>query len=79
MQKDLMQRRCAYAKDQRACFDEWITLYSARFRKILEQEIRANPHLLRDITNLATRDAVLDSFERALYGDRIEDRFDTAA
>jgi len=61
--------RRMYGEKVHERFIEWKEKYSEKFRMILESEISANPHLLRDWSDTATRDSVLEKFETLLYSE----------
>ena len=58
-------------KEEDRFANEWIPRYSKRFREILEDEIRINPRLIEEWKDPSTRDAVIDRFGKALYGEHL--------
>ncbi|MDE2037985.1 MAG: hypothetical protein KGI69_02050 [Patescibacteria group bacterium] len=72
LQADLAERFYGYRDDQRF-LEEWVPKYSVPFRRLIEKEMRANPHLLRDLKDPAMKGEIMDRLARGLYGETDEE------
>jgi hypothetical protein len=66
MQAELFKRWHGFMDEDKFA-TEWIPKHSKDFRRIFEDEIRANPRLIEEWNNPASRESVLQRFEEALH------------